>query len=132
MGTTHELPHKNIDRDTAEAALAEGEIEGELLREEYIIHAVKRLENLNRLIELAKMRLTSDDLFQTVIKQTLEATDYYPETLAKELKVSNSTVSRWMNKLASPHPSKKLVFYKQMKRLCSKEIRSLKREMLAF
>lgn len=94
---------------------------------EYTTQALHRLESLVGLIDLAKERVTCDNLFHTVIKQTLDTTDHYPETLAKELAVSNSTISRWMHKIAAPRPAKKPQIYKQIKKICSREIRALKK-----
>lgn len=128
MGKQDVLSLENTGK--AEAMIA-AETVDEISTKKYIAKTVSQLENLAALVDVAKERITCDVLFHRVIKQTVDSTDHYPEALAKELAVSNSTISRWMNKHSAPHPAKKPQIYKQIKKICSKESRALKKKIAA-
>jgi len=113
-----------------EAMITAGTVD-ETSTKEYIDQTVAELENLAALVDVAKERVTCDVLFHRVIRRTVDTTDHYPEALAKELAVSNSTISRWMNEHSAPHPAKKPQIYKQIKKICSKEARALKKTIAA-
>lgn len=98
---------------------------------DYLQKEIKRLEELLRIVEIAKDRLTDDDLFHTVIKETVNRTDQYPHHLAKVLRVSDSTMSRWMNKIAAPHPAKKQDIFKRIKAIGKRELTKFQKQLSA-
>jgi DNA-binding transcriptional regulator YiaG len=67
-------------------------------------------EIINR-IERAGLNLEDDKLFKECILQTMQDIDLNDITLANLLAVSRSTVARWKNGQAVPHPLMKKPVY---------------------
>jgi hypothetical protein len=130
MGTEHVAPRVNTGNIAT--ALMEGTCEStDLDAKQYLSTQIERLEELVQISEIARDRLTDDDLFKTVIKETVNRTDQYPPQLAETLRVSNSTMSRWMNGITAPHPTKKPDIYKRIKAVCARELRSFRKQLEA-
>lgn len=89
----------------------------------------KGLTEVISTIELAVKRLSSDEWFHTVISEVIEKTNFYPEALSEALRVSHSTIYRWMNEKTAPVPQRKALVYKKLLRLLKKELREKLDEM---
>lgn len=63
-------------------------------------------------IELAKAHLECDASFRTCVDQALNELELAPIQLANALAVSRTTVLRWQNGRAVPHPAMRKPVYK--------------------
>jgi len=77
------------------------------------------MDNFNEIknrIEYAQFNLTDDDLFKECVSQTMQDLNLEDIVFANSLAVSRSTVNRWKNGKAIPHPLMRKPVYESLKR----------------
>lgn len=88
------------------------------------------MTNINKILEhidIAQRSLTDDNMFRACVTETLRFLLVDDIDFANELAVSRSTVNRWKNGRAVPHPAMRKPVYAALKRRALARLREKRR-----